>query len=181
MLPIVAGVAIAKGTDVAVETSDIVLMKSDLTDLVTVIDLSRETVKRIKWNFRWAICYNVIAIPFAAGVFFPLTHTLMSPVVAAVCMGFSSVSVVLSSLYLKLYTRPLLDGSGLDMNSLDSTYLSPHVHTIDIRSTSSQLGGLINSTRTHLGSIFTMLPLSLDEAKDSSDSTAAAELQSMSF
>jgi heavy metal translocating P-type ATPase len=112
------GVAIGSGTDIAVETASVVLMRPELTDVVTAIDLSRKTLQRIHWNFRWAMVYNILAIPAAAGVFFPLTHTTVPPVLAAFAMGFSSVSVVLSSLWLKRYHRPQLSGffsSGIDV------------------------------------------------------------------
>jgi len=100
------GVAIGAGTDIAVETAQVVLMRPDLRDVLVAIDLSKTTLNRIKWNFVWAVIYNVIAIPLAAGVFYPWLHMSVPPVVAAASMGFSSVSVVLSSLWLKRYVRP---------------------------------------------------------------------------
>jgi hypothetical protein len=103
------GVAIGAGTDIAVETAHVVLTHNDLTDVITAIDLSRATLARIHWNFRWAMVYNVLAIPLAAGVFYPLIHTTLPPVVAAIAMGCSSISVVLSSLRLNNYQKPVLD------------------------------------------------------------------------
>ena len=134
------GVAIGAGTDIAVETGNVVLMRSELTDVVTAIDLSRKTLARIRWNFRWAMVYNLLAIPASAGVFFPLTHTTFPPVFAAMAMGFSSVSVVLSSLWLKRYRRPKFTGffsSGRDVprylarmtRTCVNTRIHAHTHT----------------------------------------------------
>lgn len=106
------GMAIGQGTDIAVETASVVLMREDLFDVVVAIDLSKATLKRIFWNFRWAFLYNTLAIPLAAGVFFPLIRIMLPPMVASAAMGMSSVSVVLSSLYLKRYRKPTMGSSG---------------------------------------------------------------------
>eukprot|EP00469_Lotharella_globosa_P009867 CAMPEP_0167790736 /NCGR_PEP_ID=MMETSP0111_2-20121227/11512_1 /TAXON_ID=91324 /ORGANISM="Lotharella globosa, Strain CCCM811" /LENGTH=1074 /DNA_ID=CAMNT_0007683259 /DNA_START=15 /DNA_END=3239 /DNA_ORIENTATION=+ len=101
------GVSVSQGTDIAMETADVVMVRNDsLLDLATVIDLSRETLKRIKMNFGWALVYNVIGIPVAAGILFPAFHLLLPPELAALAMGCSSTSVVLSSLWLKRYSKP---------------------------------------------------------------------------
>ena len=97
------GIAIGSGTDVAIETGDIVLIKSDLRDVVTAIDLSSYTIKKIKQNLFWAFIYNSAGIPIAAGVLYPFTGFLLNPVVAALAMAFSSVSVVSNSLVMKSY------------------------------------------------------------------------------
>jgi len=104
------GAAIGQGTAIAVETASVVLMRHHLTDVITAIDLSKATVSRIKWNFRWAFVYNIVAIPLAAGVFYPYIRMTLPPIVAAAAMGFSSVSVVLSSLWLKRYKTPRFEG-----------------------------------------------------------------------
>lgn len=97
------GIAIGAGTDVAMESADIILMKSDLMDAVTAIELSHATIRNIKQNLFWAFFYNALGIPLAAGVFFPLFGWKLSPMFAAAAMSFSSVFVVGNALRLKLF------------------------------------------------------------------------------
>lgn len=97
------GIAIGSGTDVAIESGDIVLIKEDLRDVVVAMDLSRYTMKKIKQNLFWAFFYNVIGIPLAAGVLYPFSGFLLSPIIAGAAMAFSSVSVVTNSLSMKRY------------------------------------------------------------------------------
>ncbi|KAJ6943458.1 hypothetical protein NC652_009048 [Populus alba x Populus x berolinensis] len=100
------GMAIGAGTDIAIEAADIVLMKSNLEDVITAIDLSRKTFSRIRLNYIWALGYNLIGIPVAAGALFPGTGLRLPPWAAGAAMAASSVSVVLCSLLLKNYRRP---------------------------------------------------------------------------
>jgi Cu+-exporting ATPase len=97
------GIAIGSGTDIAIETGEIVLIKNDLRDVIKAIKLSDYTFKKIKQNLFWAFFYNVLAIPIAAGVLYPFFGFLLDPVLAAMAMAFSSVSVVLNSLMMKGY------------------------------------------------------------------------------
>jgi Cu+-exporting ATPase len=97
------GIAIGAGTDVALETGQIVLVKNDLRDVVTAIDLSNYTIKKIRQNLFWAFFYNSLGIPIAAGVLYPFIGFLFNPMIAAAAMAFSSVSVVSNSLLMKRY------------------------------------------------------------------------------
>ncbi|MFH0972545.1 MAG: heavy metal translocating P-type ATPase [Patescibacteria group bacterium] len=97
------GIALGSGTDVAMETGEIVLIKDDLRDVITAIDLSKYTLRKIKQNLFWAFAYNSLGIPIAAGILFPFTGWLLNPAIAAFAMAFSSVSVVSNSLLMKRY------------------------------------------------------------------------------
>ncbi|KAG2435932.1 hypothetical protein HXX76_007127 [Chlamydomonas incerta] len=100
------GVAIGSGTDIAIEAADYVLMRDDLEDVLVAIDVSQRTFNRIRLNYLWAMGYNTLMIPVAAGVFYPAVHMQLPPWLAGLCMAFSSVSVVASSLLLRRYRRP---------------------------------------------------------------------------
>ncbi len=97
------GIAIGAGTDVAIESADIVLIKSDLLDAVSAFSLSKATIRNIKQNLFWAFFYNVIGIPLAAGVLFPSLGLKLNPMFAAAAMSMSSVFVVTNALRLKLF------------------------------------------------------------------------------
>lgn len=107
------GIAIGAGTDVAIESADIVLMKSDLMDVVTAIQLSKAVIRNIKMNLFWAFFYNSIGIPLAAGVFYSILNWKLNPMFAAAAMSLSSVCVVTNALRLKLFrpkfTTPILE------------------------------------------------------------------------
>ena len=100
------GIAIGTGTDVAIEASDITLIKGDLRGVVTAIALSKATIRSVKQNLFWAFIYNVIGIPIAAGLLYPLTGWLLSPIIASAAMSLSSVSVVANSLRLRSFVAP---------------------------------------------------------------------------
>lgn len=97
------GIAVGSGTDVAIESADIVLMRNDLTAVLTAIDLSHRTLRNIKQNLFWAFAYNLVGIPIAMGLLHIFGGPLMSPMFAAVAMSFSSVSVLLNALRLKRF------------------------------------------------------------------------------
>jgi Cu+-exporting ATPase len=95
--------AIGTGTDVAVESADVVLMRGDLSAVVSAVALSRATIRNIRQNLFWAFAYNVVGIPFAAGLFYAFGGPLLTPVFAGAAMALSSVSVVTNALRLKRF------------------------------------------------------------------------------
>ncbi len=101
------GIAVGTGTDVAVETGDIVLIKNDLRDVVVAIQLSRATMRKIRQNLFWAFFYNIILVPLAAGVFYPVLHVLFDPVYASIAMASSSVTVVSNAALLRRFKPKL--------------------------------------------------------------------------
>jgi len=102
------GIAIGSGTDIAKETAGIVLIKNELKDVVTAIELSRRTVSKIKQNLFWAFFYNIALIPVAAGILYPFTGLLLNPIFAAIAMASSSITVTLNSMLLNTY-KPKAD------------------------------------------------------------------------
>jgi Cu+-exporting ATPase len=100
------GIAMGSGTDVAIEAAEITLMRGDLRGVVAAVDLSRRTIRIVKENLLWAFGYNIVLIPVAAGLLYPLWGVLLSPILAGAAMAFSSVSVVTNSLRLRRW-RPM--------------------------------------------------------------------------
>jgi len=95
------GIAIGAGTDIAIETGQIILVKNDLRDVISAITLSKYTIRKISQNMFWAFIYNSIGITIATGVLYPATGFLLNPIVAGAAMAFSSVSVITNSLVMK--------------------------------------------------------------------------------
>lgn len=114
------GIAIGAGTDIAIESADVVLMRSDLMDVVSIIQLSKAVIRNIKQNLFWAFFYNIIGIPLAAGVFYFALGWKLNPMFAAAAMSFSSVSVVLNSLRL-LRFKPKLNQLEMANNTVKTT------------------------------------------------------------
>ena len=102
------GIAIGAGTDIAIESADVVLMKSDLLDVAAAIRLSKAVMRNIRQNLFWAFIYNIIGIPVAAGVFYAVFGWLLNPMIAAAAMSFSSVSVVSNALRLRFFKPPAI-------------------------------------------------------------------------
>lgn len=112
------GVAIGAGTDIAIESADVVLMRSDLMDVVSILQLSNAVIRNIKQNLFWAFFYNIIGIPLAAGVFYFALGWKLNPMFAAAAMSFSSVSVVLNSLRL-LRFKPKINQLNAENNPIE--------------------------------------------------------------
>jgi soluble P-type ATPase len=107
------GIAIGAGTHVAIEAADMVLVRSNLLDVVVALDLAKVVFRRIRINFMFALVYNILAIPFAAGVWFPYTHMQVPPQYAGLSMAMSSISVVASSMAIRFYKKPQILSSGV--------------------------------------------------------------------
>ena len=116
------GIAIGAGTDVAIESADIVLMRSDLLDAVTTLRLSKAVMLNIKQNLFWAFFYNIVGIPLAAGVFYSMLEWKLNPMFAAAAMSFSSVTVVLNALRL-LRFKPEFEIKPIKPNRFKSVIL----------------------------------------------------------
>jgi Cu+-exporting ATPase len=105
------GIAMGSGTDIAIEAADLTLMRSDLNGVVTAVLLSRRTIQIIRENLAWAFGYNLLLVPVAAGVLYPLWGITLSPVLAGMAMALSSVSVVMNSLRLRRFQAPSAPGT----------------------------------------------------------------------
>ncbi|GKH46275.1 heavy metal translocating P-type ATPase [Oscillospiraceae bacterium] len=127
------GIAIGAGTDVAIESADVVLMKSDLLDAVTAIDLSRAVIRNIKQNLFWAFFYNSIGIPLAAGVFFSVLGWKLNPMFGAAAMSLSSVCVVSNALRLKLFQPRRAAASNTNSNQQEK--INPKEEMISMKKT----------------------------------------------
>lgn len=120
------GIAIGAGTDVALDSADIILMKNDLLDVVTAIQLSKAVIRNIKQNLFWAFFYNCLCIPLAAGVFYHPFHWLLNPMIGAAAMSCSSIFVVSNALRLRRF-HPTLPNDNTEENTIIQTAL-PHAN-----------------------------------------------------
>ncbi|MBS6163074.1 MAG: heavy metal translocating P-type ATPase [Clostridiales bacterium] len=129
------GIAIGAGTDIAIEAADIVLMKSDLMDAVAAVELSKATIRNIKENLFWAFIYNIIGIPLAAGVFYPLLGWRLNPMFAAAAMSLSSVCVVTNALRLRFFRSRYRNKTSVSGSSASGSSVSSHSETASISPT----------------------------------------------
>ena len=128
------GIAIGAGTDVAIESADVVLIRSDLLDAVTAVQLSKATIRNIKQNLFWAFIYNTVGIPLAAGVFYGILGWKLNPMFAGAAMSLSSVSVVSNALRLKFFkpVRAVKDGNGQANSQIINTGASHKDKEVDL-------------------------------------------------
>ena len=117
------GIAIGAGTDVAIESADIVLMKSDLLDVSTAVQLSKAVIRNIKQNLFWAFIYNIIGIPIAAGIFYLSFGWKLNPMIGAFAMSFSSVFVVSNALRLRWFKARHLEKQGQETGGSSQTVI----------------------------------------------------------
>ncbi len=140
------GIAIGAGTDIAMETSDMVLMRSDLMDVPSAIQLSRAVMRNIKQNLFWALFYNAICIPLAAGVFV-FAGIVLNPMIAAAAMSLSSLCVVSNALRLRAWKPKFVVGDGLDASKYDASQSGDEVKiaTLDFVQDKSISDSIVNN------------------------------------
>lgn len=133
------GVAINSGSDITVDAAGIVLMKDTLYDVLNAIRISKASFRRIKINFGWAFIYNLLLIPIAMGVLFPVKQFKLDPMLAGAAMALSSISVVLSSLMLKIF-KPI---SQLDEHA--TVKISPQNLELSVQTQASEMHAQTNN------------------------------------
>ena len=153
------GIAIGAGTDVAIESADIILMSNDLLDVVSAIQLSKATLRNIKQNLFWALIYNLIGIPIAAGVLYPFFGFQLNPMLGAAAMSFSSVCVVTNALRLKLF-RPKFRFGNMQKQKkvdLDRNITEPIKEETKMKKTILIEGMMCNHCKAHVERALTAL------------------------
>lgn len=144
-----AGIAIGTGADIAQESAGIILLRSELTDAVGALSLSRAIVRTIRQNLFWAFIYNLIAIPFAAGAFYPLTGIRLTPGIAAAAMSMSSICVVLNALRLCRFKLPHTTSPNMNTTILSvEGMMCPHCER-HVTQALSALPGVTNVKADH--------------------------------
>lgn len=133
------GIAIGAGTDIAMETADIVLMKSDLLDVVSAVELSRAVIRNIRENLFWAFFYNAAGIPIAAGIFYPVWEFVLNPMIAAAAMSMSSVSVVSNALRLRWFKPRLVPHAKVNQQSA----IAVHEQTPETKNVVMEVKGMM--------------------------------------
>jgi cation transport ATPase len=123
------GIAVGAGTDIAIDSADIVLMKDSLEDIVTAVKLSKAVIRNIHMNLFWAFFYNILGIPLAAGVLYPAFGLLLSPMIGSAAMSISSVSVVVNALRLRYFKRKDLKNMKkvIVVNGMSCSHCQMHV------------------------------------------------------
>eukprot|EP00903_Cladosiphon_okamuranus_P006647 g6490.t1 len=144
------GIAVGGGTDVAVESADVVLMGSSLWDVLTSLDLCKTIVRRVCLNYFWAFLYNTVGLPVAAGVLFPLTKITLPPMLAGLAMALSSVSVLLSSLALRLYRPPAATRAARKAGRTGANTSARNTYKIGAKPS----GAAVNSTKSEAAKIW---------------------------
>ncbi|MDR1036768.1 MAG: heavy metal translocating P-type ATPase [Deltaproteobacteria bacterium] len=135
------GIAVASGTDVAVDAADVVLMKNDLADAAAAVLLGRKVMRNIRQNLFWAFCYNTLGIPVAAGALFKALGITLSPMVAAAAMSLSSVCVVTNALRLRFFKPPVLDGDLAGPAAVDGDGMAPVAAAVGAGKAETPAGG----------------------------------------
>jgi Cu+-exporting ATPase len=130
------GIAIGAGTDIAIDSADVVLMKDDLMDVNTAIDLSAAVIRNIKVDLFWAFFYNILGIPVAAGVFYPMFGLLLNPMIGSAAMSLSSVCVVTNALTLRFFKPKAVSAAG---GSETASVREPEIKVIEDESKEEQL------------------------------------------
>ncbi|HIG0358550.1 TPA: heavy metal translocating P-type ATPase [Clostridium sporogenes] len=126
------GIAIGAGTDVAIESADLVFMKSDLLDVASAVQLGKSVIRNIKENLFWALFYNVICIPIAAGIFYPIFGIKLSPMLGALAMSFSSVFVVSNALRLRFF-KPKYSQTAKNQNQIKNNQVKYKTTMITVK------------------------------------------------
>ncbi|MFL8888847.1 heavy metal translocating P-type ATPase [Helcococcus kunzii] len=173
------GIAISEGTDIAIESADLVLMKSNLLDIVSSIKLSEKTIKNIKENLFWAFFYNIISIPIAMGLFYPRWGIKLNPMIGALAMSLSSVFVVTNALRLKSFN---IEYKNKKVNkSLENNVNYDNINLIDIKQNQEKRGSSMKKLNLNIeGMSCEHCKLKVEEALNTVGKNAKVDLANKS-